>query len=76
MSGSMHRPNQILLFLAGPALFASATAAAEQAPFVEIAGQAGLDFVHFNGMTGKEYFAEMMGAGVSSPTRLQVPLLI
>lgn len=61
----MHRPNQILLFLAGPALFASATAAAEQAPFVEIAGQAGLDFVHFNGMTGKEYFAEMMGAGVA-----------
>lgn len=40
-------------------------AAAEQPPFVEVAGQTGLDFVHFNGMTGKDYFSEMMGAGVA-----------
>jgi len=34
-------------------------------PFVETAAQAGLDFVHFNGMSGKLYIAEMMGAGVA-----------
>jgi len=65
MSGSMHRLNPSLLFLAGPALAVAAVAAAEQPPFVEVAGQAGLDFVHFNGMTGKDYFSEMMGAGVA-----------
>ena len=32
--------------------------------FVERAGETGLDFVHFNGMTGRLYQPEMMGPGV------------
>ncbi len=31
--------------------------------FVEISKQAGLDFVHFNGMSGELYFPEMTGQG-------------
>lgn len=38
---------------AGPALF------------VDVAGEAGLDFVHFNGMTGRFYYSEMMGSGAA-----------
>ena len=33
--------------------------------FVDIARTAGLDFVHFNGMTGELYYNEMMGGGVA-----------
>jgi hypothetical protein len=39
---------------------------AEQAVrFSEVAADSGLDFVHFNGMVGDLYFAEMMGAGLA-----------
>jgi hypothetical protein len=31
--------------------------------FVDAAAQSGLDFVHFNGMSGEMYFPEMMGQG-------------
>ena len=31
--------------------------------FVDRARETGLDFVHFNGMTGERYFVEMAGAG-------------
>ncbi len=49
-------------------LFSSSAAAAPQAPstaewFVDAAAASGLDFVHFNGMSGELYFAEMMGGG-------------
>ncbi len=33
--------------------------------FVDAAEDSGLDFTHFNGMTGEWYFAEMMGAGTA-----------
>lgn len=33
--------------------------------FAEVAQQVGLDFVHFNGMSGDLFFHEMMGAGVA-----------
>lgn len=33
--------------------------------FVDRAAAAGIDFVHFNGMSGELYFAEMMGAGAA-----------
>lgn len=33
--------------------------------FVDAAKDSGIDFVHFNGMTGDWYFAEMMGAGAA-----------
>jgi enediyne biosynthesis protein E4 len=45
-----------------------AAAAAEAPPtplFVERAAAAGVDFRHFNGMTGERLFAEMMGSGVA-----------
>jgi enediyne biosynthesis protein E4 len=33
--------------------------------FVDRSREAGLDFVHFNGMTGQRYFAEMLGPGAA-----------
>ena len=33
--------------------------------FVDLTTQAGIDFQHWNGMTGKNYFAEPVGAGVA-----------
>ncbi len=33
--------------------------------FVDVAAQAGLDFVHFNGMSGELYFNEVVGAGAA-----------
>ncbi|MEO1576943.1 MAG: VCBS repeat-containing protein, partial [Pseudomonadota bacterium] len=50
--------NCILLLLA-----ASTGSARADAPFVDVARDAGLEFVHFNGMSGAHYFPEMMGAG-------------
>lgn len=32
-------------------------------PFEEITAEVGLDFVHFNGMSGGYYYSEMMGSG-------------
>jgi len=36
-----------------------------EAIFIDAAKSAGLDFVHFNGMTGEHYYNEMMGGGVA-----------
>ncbi len=36
---------------------------AGQPPFVDATAEAGLDFVHFNGMSGEFYFPEMTGGG-------------
>src|SRR5690242_5247768 len=33
--------------------------------FVDRAKETGLDFVHFNGMSGAQYYAEHMGPGVA-----------
>jgi len=33
--------------------------------FTEVAAEIGLDFVHFNGMSGELYFVEMMGQGLA-----------
>lgn len=49
-----------LLVLLVPA--SPGTSGAEEV-FVDRAADWGLDFVHFNGMSGELYFAEMMGAG-------------
>lgn len=38
---------------------------AEQPAFVDVAAEVGLDFVHFNGMSGELYFAEIIGSGVA-----------
>jgi len=34
-------------------------------PFLEVARPSGLDFVHFNGMSGEHYYCEMVGAGAA-----------
>ena len=44
----------------------SSVAGAPAAPIYEdVAAAAGVDFVHFNGMTGQTWFPEMMGAGAA-----------
>ena len=45
-------------------LLAAAPAGAEEV-FVDRAAESGLDFVHFNGMSGELYFVEMMGQGAA-----------
>ncbi len=49
------------------ALLATAPGSPEDASpaFVEVAGDVGIDFVHYNGMTGQLYTAEVVGAGVA-----------
>ena len=42
---------------------ATAATARPEAPFAEVAARSGLEFVHLNGMSGRFYFSEMMGAG-------------
>ena len=32
-------------------------------PFIDIAPTAGIDFIHWNGMTGERYFVEPVGSG-------------
>lgn len=46
-------------------LVGGAVAVAEQPIFVDVAADAGLDFVHFNGMSGELHFAEIIGSGVA-----------
>jgi len=46
------------------ALAAAAPAVAGEPLFREVAALYGLDFVHFNGMSGELYFPEMVGSGV------------
>ena len=50
----------VFLMLGGSA----SAVAAERSPFVEVSAEAGLDFVHFNGMSGEFYMPEMMGPGI------------
>lgn len=38
---------------------------AAQAPFVDRAAASGLDFMHFNGMTGEKYVLEVSGSGAA-----------
>jgi len=41
------------------------TAAVSDPVFIDVAASTGLDFVHFNGMTGELYYNEMMGGGMA-----------
>ena len=47
----------------GALAWAAALAAAEPFPFTEVAKASGLDFVHFNGMTGEHYAPEAVYVG-------------
>ncbi|MXX75239.1 MAG: CRTAC1 family protein [Holophagales bacterium] len=53
--------------LALVAAFAAAPGSPEDASpaFVEVGADVGIDFVHYNGMTGQLYTAEVVGAGVA-----------
>ena len=43
---------------------AALDASPQPGAFTEVAGEAGLDFVHVNGMAGERWLVEVMGAGV------------
>jgi hypothetical protein len=43
----------------------AAEPAAQVPPFAEVAAAAGIDFLHFNGMSGAFYFPEIVGSGVA-----------
>ncbi|MCZ6827756.1 MAG: CRTAC1 family protein [Gammaproteobacteria bacterium] len=67
MNHSSARTKAYLLLIA-PAIMAASWAerdAKADAPFVDITAESGLDFVHFNGMSGELYYAEMMGSGAA-----------
>ncbi len=49
--------------LAGILAFAASPRAGGDELFADVADASGLDFAHVNGMTGRFYFHEMMGAG-------------
>jgi hypothetical protein len=51
--------------LPGAAAPNAASAESEAPAFVETSKSTGLEFVHFNGMSGQLYTAEIMGAGVA-----------
>ena len=57
----------MMVVLALVAAFVAAHGSPEDASpaFVEVAGDVGIDFVHYNGMTGQLYTAEVVGAGVA-----------
>ena len=60
---SMHPPSPKSLPLLLGLLVALPAAGSD--PFVDRAAETGLDFVHFNGMSGGLYFSEMMGQGLA-----------
>ena len=45
--------------------------AANEEWFDEYAAEAGIDFVHFNGMSGQLYYPEIMGPGVRPSGRIR-----
>ncbi|MYA07980.1 MAG: CRTAC1 family protein [Holophagales bacterium] len=57
----------MLATLALAAILATAPGSPEDASpaFVEVGADVGIDFVHYNGMTGQLYTAEVVGAGVA-----------
>jgi hypothetical protein len=50
--------------LAVPANVSDGVAVAND-PFVDLARASGIDFVHFNGMSGEYYYCEPVGAGAA-----------
>lgn len=59
-----HRLAPLALGLLLVALLPLASAAASP-PFLDVTADSGLDFVHFNGMSGEMYFPEMMGPAIA-----------
>ena len=66
MAGRSMRPALLLIAALGMGLAAAPPPPPAGAPiFAERAHEAGLDFVHANGMSGKLYMPEIMGPGVA-----------
>jgi hypothetical protein len=61
---SQTRDSKVLLALIAVALWALPVAAGEPR-FTEVSAEIGIEFVHFNGMSGELYFVEMMGQGLA-----------
>ncbi|MDH3588255.1 MAG: VCBS repeat-containing protein, partial [Gammaproteobacteria bacterium] len=57
----MRAGSSLLLLI--PGLLMHACSGDSSAVFADRAAASGLDFVHFNGMSGELYFVEMMGSG-------------
>ena len=70
-NGTTLLPGLLLLLPTLTAVLSSAPPAAADAPsapsapFIDATAGSGLDFVHFNGMSGEMYFPEMMGPAVA-----------
>ncbi|MDX1502999.1 MAG: hypothetical protein R3325_11620, partial [Thermoanaerobaculia bacterium] len=58
-------PLPAALCLLAPLSGAAAPLPAETPPFTEEAAATGLDFVHFNGMSGEYYYVEIVGPGAA-----------
>lgn len=56
---------RVLLFMCLTCPAVCTSAAGDGDIFVDVAADSGIDFVHFNGMSGELYFPEMMGAGAA-----------
>ncbi|MCH7664592.1 MAG: CRTAC1 family protein [Acidobacteria bacterium] len=54
-----------VITLSALSVLLSAFSASAEPPFAEVSEAAGLEFVHFNGMSGEFYFPENVGAGVA-----------
>ena len=62
----MKRPSPILVLLACLAPAPGGAQGTDAGPiFVDAAAASGIDFVHFNGMSGEYYFPEMTGQGAA-----------
>jgi hypothetical protein len=53
----------LLLAVLGSAANGASTLTTDEAWFTDRAKEVGIDFVHFNGMSGEFYISEIMGAG-------------
>lgn len=58
-----NRRDGVFLCLCGWLIYPALSMAADDAIFRDVSSQVGLDFIHFNGMSGQYYFPEMTGAG-------------
>ncbi|MCP3963184.1 MAG: VCBS repeat-containing protein, partial [bacterium] len=63
MARTTHR--SYISALLAAALLLATPAVAEPPIFTDVAAETGLDFVHFNGMSGEYYFPEMTGQGAA-----------
>ncbi|MGB5552188.1 MAG: CRTAC1 family protein [Thermoanaerobaculia bacterium] len=64
-STASDRHGRYLLLTLVATMLSTLPVVAGQPRFTEVSAEIGLDFVHFNGMSGELYFVEMMGQGLA-----------